>query len=168
MNNVFFSAHEDLKPTGGACAGLFEAGAEKHLLDCKHDQARFARLNQNNKPVILVYLPIVGKLTGAELAAVIAHEQGHIDCGHIAAAKEAAASGCVGVIDPLKLEFEADAYAAAKCGAATMLSALQAITNSLRDEIKELAGGDEGALARVDRIIQKSMGPRLNALRAML
>jgi hypothetical protein len=49
-----------------------------------------------------------------------------------------------------------------------MLSALQAITNSLRDEIKELAGGDEGALARVDRIIQKSMGPRLNALRAML
>ena len=163
MNNVFFSSHDDLKPTGGACAGLFEAGAEMHLLECKYDQARFARLNQNNKPVILVYLPIVGKLSGAELAAVIAHEQGHIDCGHIAAA-----SGCVGVIDPLVLEFEADAYASAKCGAATMLSALQVIANSLRNDIKELFGNDKAALARVDRFIQKSMGPRLDALRAML
>lgn len=160
-NNVFFSAHEELNMVG-ACAAI--RGKVQTVLIEEEDLERWSSISENDC-IVLISEDLAGVLTGEELQAIVAHEQGHIHHGHIHAATE---DGLEGVIDNMSFELEADAFAIEKCGAAALLSGMKkAITSTLKAAFKHY-GVPETMHLSVTKNALKALKPRLSALRSAI
>ena len=164
MNNVFFSAHEDLELVGAAACRI-TAGGEMVLFECQHAQVRARQLAKEGSLLIIVSTDIVDVLDGSELAAVIAHEAGHVAFKHV---ERNEAAGAVGFSNKLQDELEADAYAAKQCGAATMISALNKLVAHLKQKVSKLTNNDNIAMNHFEKEMIEFFYPRIDALRAML
>jgi hypothetical protein len=164
MNNVFFSAYSELELVGAAACRI-APGSEMALFECQHDQARARRLMEKRIPLIIVSSAIINVLSGGELAAVIAHEAGHVAHGHVEKMEEA---GATGISLELQPEFGADAYAAERCGAAAMISALTKLVAHLKVKVSEMTNNDVGVMMSFEKEMVEKLNPRLDALRAML
>lgn len=161
VNNVFFSNHEELNIVG-ACAVI--RGKVQSVVIEDDDLVRFESIDEHDA-IVLLSEDLVGKLTGEELHAIIAHEQGHIYYGHI----HAAADDCVeGIIDNMEYELQADSFAIEKCGAVALLSGMKkAITSTLNAAIKRY-DVPESMRLHVTKTALRALKPRLAVIRAAL
>lgn len=85
-----------------------------------------------NVPFIFRVTDAMEMLTEAEVEAFMWHELGHIRLGHVDEAKTQKARG---VVQNVKYELEADAYAAQRCGKKVMAVALTKVLSHLCKQI---------------------------------
>lgn len=82
-------------------------------------------------PVVFVSEEVADILSKEELAAIIAHEQGHIELGHL--------DGAVGLVNNEDCEFAADEYAASRHGAHNIIGAIDKLTDRFMKRINEVS-----------------------------
>jgi Zn-dependent protease with chaperone function len=113
--------------------------------------------------VIVVSQMLKDTLRPEHLAAIIAHEQAHIDCGHIHRINE---KGEHGIINNIGYEIQADLGAAAVTGAKNTRKALVATCAAIVNALVVEMGMDADARRDVNRKVINSIKPRIAALRA--
>lgn len=116
---------------------------------------------------ILVLEELTEYLTPAELAAVIAHEEGHIALGHTDGIGES------GIIDNSEFEFDADAYAIKKIGSAYLLhTALTKMEDFLIEVVVPGITGEEEISDELRILVRESfettVSPRLRRMEEMM
>ncbi len=126
---VFFTSHSDVGALG-ACAAI-----KNTIFGVVVEEADEDRYNDlpADTAIILVSNHLRAKLNIPQLGAIIAHEQAHIDCGHLI--KGAEMVNAAGLIDSMDFELEADAAAAAAFGKETMHVALTLTIESIVDHL---------------------------------
>lgn len=159
-NQFFFTDCESVKIVGAYSA--LRSDVSVNLIKGE-DLGRFNLIN-SDEGVIIVSDVVKASLTAAELNAIIAHEQGHIEHRHLQLGKDAKLKGYV---NNLSLEFEADAFAAKSVGAETMSSALRAFVKvGLGVMFADHPGGEQRINEAYETVIEK-MKPRFDALSAI-
>ena len=102
---IFVTGLPSFSLIGAAAATALDTRQGQHASEFMH--------LADNYPIIMVSQSLVDGLTSEEYDAVIAHEMGHIECGHLSQmASETSVSfnGTV-IVDSERMELEADAYA---------------------------------------------------------
>ena len=124
---VFYTSNPEVGQLG-ACATM-----KNTLMGQVAEDADLERFNAvpDDAAVILVSKHLAAKLSIPQLGAIIAHEQGHIDCGHLIKGAELVNAG--GVIDNLSFELEADAAAVSVFGKDTVRIALTLTVEAVVD-----------------------------------
>lgn len=160
-NQVFFTAHPELNLIG-ACAAI--KGNVSLFVINEEDRERFNSIPADEE-IIIIANGLRDALETDELAAILAHEQGHIDAEHLKKAREAQ---CVGIIDNIDFEIEADAHAAKTVSAKAMLSGLKKTIGFclkhafINNQIAKEARGE------IYRKVAENIKPRFDALRAAM
>lgn len=160
-NQVFFSTNKELNLIG-ACAAI--KGNVSLFVISEEDRERFNTVPADEE-IIIVVDGLRNALEADELAAILAHEQGHIDAEHLKKAQEAQ---CVGIVDNMDFEIEADAHAAKTVSAKAMLSGLKKTIGFclkhafIDNEISKEARGE------IYRKVAENVKPRFDALRAAM
>lgn len=124
---VFYTSNPEVGQLG-ACATM-----KNTLMGQVVEDADLERFNAvpDDAAVILVSKHLAAKLSIPQLGAIIAHEQGHVDCGHLI--KGAEMVNAAGLIDSMEFELEADAAAVAFFGKETVRIALALTVESIVD-----------------------------------
>lgn len=102
---IFVTGLPSFSLIGAAAATALDTRQGQHASEFMH--------LADNYPIIMVSQSLVDELTSEEYDAIIAHEMGHIECGHLSQmASETSVSfnGTV-IVDSERMELEADAYA---------------------------------------------------------
>lgn len=160
-NQVFFTAHPELNQIG-ACAAI--KGNVAIFVINEEDRERFSTIPADEE-IIIIANGLRDVLETDELAAILAHEQGHINAEHLKKAQEAQ---CVGIVDNMDFEIEADAHAAKTVSAKAMLSGLKkTIGFCLKHAFinNQIAKEDRGDIYRK---VAENIKPRFDALRAAM
>lgn len=157
--NVFISTDE-LVFQCGAVATHKESAPEDAVSAA--DAQRYATFKPEDS-VIFVAPYMLKILKPCELSAILAHEQGHIDLGHLEKHK-----GVKGVVDDMEIELEADAYAAKKCGAKVMRAALGKTLSGIIGELADRYEIPENVKFKIYRDAVRKLKPRLSAIRAAM
>lgn len=156
MFKLLTTAHDHPVMLGAlaGCAKEFNSEAVPGLADLAADAA-----------VVVVHEEFVHGVSGQCLAAVLAHEEGHVVLGHIYKTGDAPTTH--GVVDCLQFELEADAYAAKRVGALTMRDSLkESLTFILATFVaRGLLPAD--ALEEATQKSLEAIKPRLDALEAL-
>ena len=164
MAKVYYTAHKEFSLMGAFAVRkdqIFDTEA-LGILPTAEKRAEFDSLN-GATGVIVVSQVLKDTLRPEHLAAIIAHEQAHIDCGHIHRVNEV---GAHGVIDNMGYEIQADLGAAAVTGPKVMRKALVATCATLINSVVVELCADEEKKAFISRKVRESIKPRLAALRA--
>lgn len=115
---------------------------------------------------VMVLEEVLDYLTPAELTAVLGHEEGHYELGHLDNLE-------AGVVVNQEFEYAADAYSVSKGNSpAVMISALNNIvTFTMEFVLPQMAGGAENLSEEIAQIIRTSIEavitPRIARLEAM-
>ena len=157
---IFFTSHREIAPLG-ACATM-----KNTIVGVVVDEADEDRFNNlpADTAVILVANHLRAKLSIPQLGAIIAHEQAHIDCGHIARGAEMV--NAAGLIDSMEFELEADAIAASVFGKETTRIALTLVVEAVVDHLIESDVVPEDDRDNVMEFCNSSMEQRYAALAA--
>ena len=165
MANIYYTSHKELSMLGAfACRKdqILDLAAVADLFPTPDKRAEFDGLS-GATGVIVVSKVLKDTLRAEHLAAIVAHEQAHIDCGHIHRLSE---KGDNGIIDNLGYEIQADHGAAAVAGAKNMRKALVATCAAIVNTLAVEMDLDADARRDVSRKVINSIKPRLAALRA--
>ena len=160
-NQVFFTAHEQVKLLG-ACAS-FRADISIFVIN-EEDRERFERIPAD-EGVILVAEELRVSIEADELAAIIAHEQGHISCGHLEEIKQAQMTG---IINNLRMELEADAFAASTISPDAMLGGVKKAIKLVLTTVFTSHNVPREDRPAIYRKVAEEMKPRFDALRAAM
>lgn len=157
---IFFTSHADVAQLG-ACATI-KGTVTGQVVD-EADVGRWSSLSDETA-VILVANHLRAKLSIPQLGAIIAHEQGHINNGHLEKAAEMV--NAAGIIDQLSFELEADAAAVAEYGKEVVRDALTLTVEAIVDHLIEI---DVVPVENRDDAMEfcnSAMAPRMAALAA--
>ena len=157
---VFYTSNPEVAQLG-ACATM------KNTLNGQVvENADLERFNAvpNDAAIILVAAHLAAKLSIPQMGAIIAHEQGHIDCGHLI--KGAEMVNAAGLIDSLTFELEADAGAVALFGKETVRVALTLTVEAVVDYLISSDVVPEDDRDNVMEFCNTSMEQRYAALAA--
>jgi hypothetical protein len=126
MYPIIETSNVQILTAGGAAACRINAAASKEL-----------KIAYPGKPyyAILISTEVKALLTTDELEAIIAHEEGHIACGHLKPSRLKNVKISNGIVDDKSMELEADAYAAKKLGA----GGAKRLSNALGKVVKFLS-----------------------------
>ena len=160
-NEVFFTAHEQVKLVG-ACAS-FRADISLFVINAQ-DRERFESIPADDG-VILVAEELRDSIEADELAAIIAHEQGHISCGHLEEIKQAQMTG---IINNLRMELEADAFAASTISPDAMLGGVKKAIKLVLTTVFTSHNVPREDRPAIYRKVAEEMKPRFDALRAAM
>lgn len=117
-------------------------------------------LKSQGEKVVIIHNGLKDKMTRRELEAVVAHEEGHVICGHFNNVEDMDVIEINGskILDNIQYELEADAYAVSK-------TSKTAVRNSLRKAVKfALESQGHGNLYREVRRCEE-MRERFDALK---
>ena len=160
-NQVFFTSHEQVKLVG-ACAS-FRADISLFIINAE-DRERFERIPAG-EGIILVAEELQNSVESDELAAIIAHEQGHISCGHLEEIKRAQMTG---IINNLRMELEADAFAANAVSQNAMLGGVKKAIKLVLTTVFTMHNVPREDRPAIYRKVAEEMKPRFDALRAAM
>lgn len=158
-SNVFIS-HNELVYSCGAVASLKSDIAEDAVR--AEDEERFATFADDDG-LIFVAPYLAETLSTDELGAIIAHEQGHINLGHLEKHK-----GVKGVIDDMEIELEADAHAISLFGARAVRAALGKTLSAIIAEMARRYSIPKCDQFKIYKQAASSLKPRLAAIRAAM
>lgn len=159
-NNVFISNNEMVQQCGALASFKFGIVADEVVRP--EDVQRFAAFNDNDG-LIFVAPYLAEALTPDELGAIIAHEQGHINLGHLEKHKDAR-----GIVDDMEIELEADAHAVALFGARTVRAAIGKTLSAIIAEMAEKYDVPKGDKFKIYKQAATTIRPRIVAIRAAM
>lgn len=158
-SNVFIS-NDDLVDSCGALASFKSDMAEGAIRP--EDEERFATFGDDDGLIFVApYLAVA--LSTDELGAIIAHEQGHIDLGHLEKYK-----GVKEVVDDAGVELEADAHAVSLFGARAVRAALGKTLSVIIAEMANRYSIPKGDQFKIYKKAVSSLKPRLDAIRTAM
>lgn len=160
-NQVFFTAHPELNQIG-ACAAI--KGNVAIFVINEEDRERFSAIPADEE-IIIIANGLRDALEADELAAILAHEQGHINAEHLKKAQEAQ---CVGIVDNMDFELEADAYAVSVCSAKAMLNGLKKTIGFCLKHVFAQNAIPKEDRGQIYRKVAENIKPRFDALRAAM
>lgn len=158
MANIFVSEHPQMALYGALATK--QKWVNGQILLNKVDHDRFYEL-QDEDDIVMVFSGVNNALSEKELAAIVAHEEGHVHHKHLEGLE-------AGLMDDLSKEIEADAYAAEKCGASTLYRALR---KTVLASVQAMAAEDEMSSADIFGMLRGfaiNLRPRFAALRAAM
>lgn len=158
-NNVFFTTDVDAQMCGAIALRV------KHVLEVEQmiseeDRERFYSFDKEYG-IIIIGKQIADRLTEQQLSAIIAHEQAHIDYGHV----DAEVNSPTGLVDNMQFEFEADAKAASVHGAYVVQKALIATCCAIVGHGIHAGFFPKSDEKKINHLIITGMRPRLEALK---
>lgn len=165
MAKIYYTSHKELSMLGAfACRKdqLLDLSAVADMFPTPEKRAEFDSL-EDATGVIVVSQVLKDTLRAEHLAAIVAHEQAHIDCGHIHRLGEKDDNG---IINNLGYEIQADHGAAAVAGAKNMRKALVATCAAIVNMLVVEMDADAEKKAFINRKVRDSIKPRIAALRA--
>ena len=160
-NNVFYTTNERAQIFGAMALRVKEVIEVEELIS-EEDRSRFYSFDREYG-IIIVGKEIANKLSEQELAAVIAHEQAHIDFSHV----DAEVNDPSGMVNNMQFELEADAKSASIHGAKVVQKALVATCCAIIGHCLNVGIIPKSDAKKMRHIVITSMRPRLEALKSV-
>ena len=163
MTKVYYTYNSELKDVGAMALRkdqVLDVSALADMFRSPADRREFDLISPDTG-IIVVSGYLRDALSPVHMKAIIAHEETHIELGHI---HRLGAAGGSGIIGSMLDEIYADAGAAAKVGAVAVRKAIVATGMALIDLVCEDLG--EHIRPAVRRQVKNALRPRVLALRA--